>query len=289
MQLRKLGRRFAVSPRLVRLCCRHPAAPAEPCASPGVPSHPPGAGPGPGHCHRQAPALQGHSCAAHSKAGAGVAQRRARHGSHAAPASPTAIPTSPHCRGPSRREKGKSPTSDPPSPPDPAQAEGRSRGHSRAREKQGPFSGQLYFSPGTARGRRLSWLYPKFTGLSPPLLLALVAIWLRDVKILLINRCYTNILGLNPTSGSALAFQQRAIPVTAPHASLCRSRATVPQLRAMVAAMAQGSQGTQSCHPAPWWQNPPRDALQNKGLLLSATANQNLKHLPGVATHFKCN
>lgn len=45
---------------------------------------------------------------------------------------------------------------------------------------------------------------------SRPLLLALAATWLRDVEILLINRSYTTILGLIPTSSGALASKPTA-------------------------------------------------------------------------------
>ncbi|PKU31374.1 hypothetical protein llap_18323 [Limosa lapponica baueri] len=139
----------------------------------------------------------------------------------------------PHrCREPSRREKGRAPTSARSSPPDLARAEGSISVKATLRRSPDPSQGSsAWLGTGAIN---LAGYTPNSQGFSRPLLLTAVAMRLRDVKTLLRTRSYMNVLGLNPTWSGALAFQQTAIPVAATHASLSRTGVTAPKNKAMV-------------------------------------------------------
>lgn len=139
---------------------------------------------------------------------------------------------------PSRRKNGKTRPSDLLSPPSLAQAERSIRGQSRSQEKQGPFSEYLHFSgaeqPGTASSCQPYLVIQK---IHSSLLLAVEAIRLRDANTLLINRSYTDTLGLTHTSRGTLTFNQAVghIPTAATHTSPYCTSVAVPEHKALVA------------------------------------------------------
>lgn len=139
---------------------------------------------------------------------------------------------------PSRRKNGKTRPSDLLSPPSLAQAERSIHGQSGSQEKQGPFSEYLHFSgteqPGTASSCQPYLVIQK---LHSSLLLAVVAIRLRDANTLLIYTSYTDTLGLTHTSRGTLTFNQAAghIPTAATHTSLYCAGVAVPEHKALVA------------------------------------------------------
>lgn len=139
---------------------------------------------------------------------------------------------------PSRRKNRKTRPSDLLSPPSPAQAERSIHGQSGSQENQGPFSEYLHFSgaeqPGTASSCQPYLVIQK---LHSSLLLAVVAIRLRDANTLLIYTSYTDTLSLTHTSRGTLTFNQAAghIPTAATHTSLYCAGVAVPEHKALVA------------------------------------------------------